>query len=65
MGTTQTGENPMHDNTQNQAGVYMLNNADNVARIATNRTMQRMVEFLLYRKDDLCAPELIPFYVGF
>ena len=55
----------MHNSTQDQAGVYMLNNADDVARIATNRTMQRMVEFLLFRKDDLCKPELIPFYVGF
>ncbi len=55
----------MHNSPQNQAGIYMLNDGDDVARIATNRTMQRMVEFLLYRKDDLCKPELIPFYVGF
>lgn len=65
MRNTQTGEYLMHKSTQDQAGVYMLNNADDVARIATNRTMQRMVEFLLYRKDDLCSPELVPFYVGF
>ena len=55
----------MNNDQQNQAGIYMLNDADDVARIATNRTMQRMVEFLLYKKDELCAPELIPFYVGF
>ena len=55
----------MTDGQLNQAGIYMLNDADDVARIATNRAIQRMVEFLLYKKDDLCAPELIPFYVGF
>lgn len=55
----------MDKKVENQAGIYMLNDGDNVARIATNRTMQRMVEFLLCRKDDLCKPELIPFYVGF
>ena len=64
MGNTQTGDK-MPNEQKNLAGIYMLNNADNVARIATNRTMQRMIETLLFSKDDLCKPELILFYVGF